>query len=42
MATANHPVAVYAASGDIVSATGNFVDKTLCVQQIVSGEKIFF
>jgi len=37
-----HTVAVYRSSGFIVSGPNYFTDKTLCVQEIVSGKKIFF
>merc|ERR1712019_208526 len=36
--SANNPVAYYGASGSVASGKDTFSDKTLCVQEIVSGK----
>ena len=38
--SANNPVAFYGSTGSVASGKDTFSDKTLCVQEIVSGELI--
>ena len=37
---ASHPVAYYGPTGSVVSAIDTYYVKTLCVQEIISGEYV--